>query len=207
MAPGHQVIRSQADWRGSVDALETLCRKADTIVVGQVAGIIRTAHMVPGVASSPINTVYEVAVENYLEADGAPQQPPTIRVAQSGGTLGDATQVIEGDPLLNVGSRYILFLTGFKHDMVSVSGGVSGITAFRGEFKVTDRIRGKLLLKDGKTAVASDPYQTPSPWVFGRTRENLLGLNEADAIAKIQQAVAKAPKQLEGGGYPGRVPY
>jgi hypothetical protein len=201
-AVGHsgarRVSRVDACWLGSPGTRGSLCASADTIVVGQATQILRQAHSPPESSDGIMHTVYQFAVERYVLSTGAPQQPPTLKVYTDGGDDGSGTvEVVDGEPFLNAGDRYILLLESAKNgDEYATCNQITGLTRFADEYVVVDRIRGKLRLVDGRTTVPNDAYQTVEPWVFEYGGGTLLDLTEADAIASIQQGI------LEGDGTP-----
>jgi hypothetical protein len=195
MAPPRRIV-SMVQRPPSPDRLSRLCKQADTIVVGRATGIVRTDHApVNAPQSNRIITVCEVAVERYLKTDGAPQQPATLKVAQEGGTLGGLTYLVEDDPLLNVGDRYLLFLQTNNTPEFQRLGGVTscvagtcGFWAYLDEYRVAEHLQGKVLLKGGQTAASDDPVQGQMmDWKF-RDGGSLLGLPEDEAIAAVQDA-------------------
>jgi len=196
--------RAVADFVAAPDTLAELCSRSGVIVVGRVTGILREAHTPINANYENQHTVYVVAVETYLKTD-ASGTPALRKVWQEGGTLpwqgmvegepGGVGYEIEGDPMLDVNSRYILFLYG-----TSDPGGaftqlgyvgatiynVSGKMAELDEYHVADPWRGKILLLNGMTQA---PRQTGSleldHWRFSEPPQ-ILDVPEAEAIAAIQ---------------------
>lgn len=188
-----KVRLSEPQWPSSPALLKSLCARADTILVGHVVSIVRQDHDPIGTTDAGMATVVSVWVEQYLRSDGAPHQPATIKVFLSGGMdeFG-VMNVVEDDPLLNVGDRYILFLASHPADIIGRVEDVTGVEAYADEYLVSEHLYGKVRLVNGVTAVPSDPYQTPEPWTFEADGTTLLGLTEADAIARIQLGIADA---------------
>jgi len=200
-----RVDYGRAQWGPPVTSLSGLCLRSDTVVVGRVEGIVRQGEY-PGTDSTWAMTLWRFRVERYLRADGAPTRPEVIHVFQSGGVLevkrdgvvNRVARVMLGDPLLNVGERYLLFLRVARSDIPAEGGGV---IIRRGEFHAADRIRAKIRLVDGMTAPASDAFQRIAPREFEWGGGTLVGLTEAEAIERVRRALAETPFHYEPGVY------
>lgn len=200
-----RVNYGMAQWPPPVESLSGLCLRSDTVVVGRVVRIVRQGAY-PGSDSLWPRTLYRFRVEQYLRADGAPTRPELIDVWESGGVLnvesgGGVTRlacVMFGNPLLNVGERYLLFVHVARIDIPAEGGGV--LTP-RGTFRAADRIRAKIRLVNGMTAPASDPFQRIPPWEFEQGGGTLVGLPEAEAIERVRRALAETPFYNEPGVY------
>lgn len=84
--------------------LRALKGASTIIVVGDIAAI-DTAY---GSADNRvIDTVFNFNTVKYVRGSG----PSSIFVTDSGGTLNGVTVTLDGDPLLPVGQRYVLFLS------------------------------------------------------------------------------------------------
>jgi hypothetical protein len=101
------------------EKLYALCAGADAIIVGRVAGIQREGRDLDSPTGVLQYTVFVVAVEEYLKG-GDERTIPIVKLAEDGGTLPwhEPTLGVRGvgseftdTPLLEVGGRYILFLT------------------------------------------------------------------------------------------------
>jgi hypothetical protein len=84
--------------------LRTLKGNSTTIVVGDVVSI-NTSY--GSATDRSVDTVFNFNVARYVKGSG----PNNIFVADSGGTLSGVTVALEGDPLVTVGQRYVLFLS------------------------------------------------------------------------------------------------
>jgi hypothetical protein len=170
-------------------------------VVGQVTETTRVDHVpVNDPNSDEILTGFSVAVEQYPKSGGARDQPPSLKVVNFGGAIGANTFVDEGDPILSVGERYLVFLETnntpeFREDggvMACIHMPLCGYSSYLDEFRVADSLEGKILLKNGLTSAPEDPNQSQSvAWKF-RDGTTLLGITEADAIAAVKRALAAA---------------
>ncbi len=193
-----RVLRGMASWAPPPPTLSHQCRAADTIVVAGVIRIARQSHVPENhPRSDHVATVFSVGVERYLRSTGAPQQPPVLDVWQHGGAFDGLLRITEEDPLLSVGSRYLLFLKTSDTPENRLAGGltwmvdgVAGIGAHLDEYRVTEHLTGKVLLIGGRTALPQDPnLPNLRPWRFRRDGDTLLNLPEEEAIERVRLAV------------------
>jgi hypothetical protein len=89
-------------------SLEDLTKKADLIVDGTVATVL------PSNSLSPMNP-YSIETDSLITVrrvlGGTLDSPNrTLAIAQIGGRIGSAESVVQDDPLLKPGDRYIFFL-------------------------------------------------------------------------------------------------
>ncbi len=78
-------------------------RASDRVVVGTV--LTKRSFFVDATRRD-IQTVSEVAVANQLKGSG----PLALSVVQSGGTVGEASKLIVGDAVLEIGQKAVFFL-------------------------------------------------------------------------------------------------
>jgi len=86
-----RVVRLHTYEPGGPPALDALVMQCDVILVGTAAAVVRE-EPIPANATDPscwYGTTYLVEVERYLMWEGAPNQPPTIKVAMLGGADSD----------------------------------------------------------------------------------------------------------------------
>src|SRR6478672_13413679 len=81
---------------------DQLIDKSDSIVIGRV---LRSE---PVLIDEHVWTDTEIAISVILKGD--PALGPTVIIRDSGGTIGDRTVVIEGQPHYEVGSEVLTFL-------------------------------------------------------------------------------------------------
>ena len=196
-----RVVRLHPFEPGDAGFLNDLVLSSDVILVGTAVAVVRE-DLSPVNATDPgcwHGTTYLVDVERYLSWEGAPDQPPTIKVAVDGGAdRNGVLRVYEGHPRLNVGSRYLLFLNSGRHakggpngEAISVCGEAEGVALYADEYLVATPLRAIVQIENGITTLPQDPYQPDlQPWVFydGTT---LLGMPEQQAIAWVEQVIAE----------------
>ena len=200
---------SRATWIGhGPSLLEVLVGSSHIIVVGRVAGILRMNHTPVNHTGQQQHTVYAFAVERYLKTDRW-GMASVRKIHQIGGTLpwkdaqtGEAGLGYRslGNPPLQVGQRYILFLRwigdgkGWPPFIWTEVDGVRGKVADMDEYEYTHGIRGKLLLKEGMTRPAD---LTGKPefdnWTFVEGPQ-ILNVPEAEAIQAIVAEVNRQPR-------------
>lgn len=98
------------DYMG-IESLDQLAWMSEMIVVGEVVerfpsafGTVQDDGLTG--AHYPIYTDYLIEVDAWVR--GAPA--PTVRLRQTGGTVGACTQVFDSEPVVEVGDRLLLFL-------------------------------------------------------------------------------------------------
>ncbi|HEY8431329.1 MAG TPA: hypothetical protein VIL20_23275 [Sandaracinaceae bacterium] len=84
-------------------SLEELVRRADHVVVATAIGERARRD-----ARGRIVTDYTVRVDEVMKGDARPGA--TLVMTRLGGVLGDVGMRVEGEPSLEVGARYVLFL-------------------------------------------------------------------------------------------------
>jgi len=172
--------------------LKELISFADTIVVGKVTGIFRQDYTPIGHPECQMggHSVFTVAVEQVLRDRGQIPLKKTIKVYQKSVVLPTEVWLDEGDVLLQVGRRYLLFLEspdvaswGKLGYVPANRGNVKGISAYLDEYLIPDWYHGKVLLDKGIASPPSDPWQTaripnpnawPGPTLYGRSEAELL---------------------------------
>jgi hypothetical protein len=94
-----------ASWAFNYSSTADLAEHSDVVLVGTISKVATEGEdqLSPGVAA----TQYVVSVDRYVKGTGA----KSIVVKQSGGRLGSVRQVVEGDPPMVVGNRYLLYLS------------------------------------------------------------------------------------------------
>jgi hypothetical protein len=179
-----------AELQGQVDG-------TDLIVVGLVTGIELETHWLRGTTdlSAPPSRVYTLAVTQILKQSGSLAStlsaPCSIKVLQSSGaTLAGVTYRVEGDPFLQVGDRYLLFLRDFSGnfaDLGYVPGetpDISGTSAQLDEFLLNDTRQGAVLLRGGVTFPGEDDLQVAEPELFADGPQ-IFNVPEGDAIQAV----------------------
>jgi len=180
--------------------------RSDVILIGTAVAVVRE-DPVPVNATDPdcdlYVTCYLVEVERYLQWEGAPNQPPTIKVLVSGGVGSDGVmRVFEREPRLALGGRYLLFLTdarpiklGPNGEAIAFCCGAEGVEVYPDEYLPASPLHGIIQIQDGVTTLPQDPYQPDlQPWEFaddGTGVRTLLGLPENEAIQLVEQAIAE----------------
>ncbi len=183
--------------------LTLLCLGSDAIIVGKAVRIARAAHTPYNAFEPNQHTVFEVQVIRSLKHSGQ-TAPTSYFVRQNQGDLawqsGRSTGVglrMEGEPMLRVGERYILFLGDpYKNPRVrqrgygiATVGGVTGRSGEVGELMLAYQgTRAQLLISGGRTSVPQEDGREPFPdWSFrDGTPRTMLGLTEAQAIRIIE---------------------
>ena len=204
--PVTRVVHIAGYRSGESLSLGGLVAGSDVILIGTAVAVVRE-DPVPVNATDPdcnlYVTCYLVEVERYLEWEGAPNQPPTIKVLVSGGAGSDGVmRVFEREPRLAVGGRYLLFLTdarpiklGPNGEAIAFCCGAEGVEVYPDEYLPASPLHGIIQIQDGVTTLPQDPYQPDlQPWEFaddGTGVRTLLGLPENEAIQLVEQAIAE----------------
>lgn len=160
------------------------------------------------------HTVFTVHVEKAIKHPGrlAPQQ---LKVRQNQGNLpwvqGESKGLglrRDGEPILQVGSRYILFLSSVTasprlKEIGYFSATIDGVTGRSGELdELMLSFSGtwsQILIKSGLTSVPQEQGRSSFPdWKFSMGPEKkLTGLKEKDAIALIEKVLREAPDRIK----------
>ena len=186
--------------------LAALCAGAQVIAKGTVVWILRNEHTPINSPYAPQHTVYIFAVEQYLKSTSK-SGPAVLKVIVPGGQLpyievtgapGGIGWELEESPMLDIGSRYCLFLDRPQDSSPTfqrlgfVPAGAHnryGKHAELDEYRVREMWRGKLLLRDG---IARPARLTGVPlydaWRF-ESGPQILNVPEDEAIRNIREAV------------------
>lgn len=90
--------------------LKELARHSQFIIEGKVAMALPSRYSDPQTKSGYIETDYEVAITRILKGPKNDGIDKAI-VSQTGGTIGEVESEVAGDPPMQLGETYILFLT------------------------------------------------------------------------------------------------
>ena len=200
-----RAISAHAASLESASTLEQLTHNSDVIATGKVISIWRKGYTPLEYVNSLQHTVYLFAVETFIKAD-KPDRELVLKVRQQGSDLPwrDDNGILrqgmyyEGNPFLQVGDRYILFLRLLRNrfafprtpfPMATVDG-VSGRAGDWDEWIFVAPERAKLHIKNGAVSAATPGLH----WEFEDGRI-ILGLTEQHAIAMIRQELDLAAKK------------
>jgi len=188
----HPVVTAQMPLEPG--AFAVMCKSPDVIAIGQVVGIWRMDHTPVNSLNMSQHTVFLFAVEQYLKRRCVPAVP-LLKIHWNGGDLpwvwhGTTGQgySIEGDPRLQVGARYVLFLNtvakpwgrrNTPYAMANIDG-VQGKSGDWDELLFSSPYRAKLLLRDGVV----QPIDPARNWRFDYG-EQILGLPEQTVRERI----------------------
>jgi hypothetical protein len=176
-------------------ALKYMCMEAHYILTGRVVGVLREGNTpLNDPLSDSKHTVFLVAVERYFKA--VPNyQPEVIKVVQ----IGAWSVLTPGDPLLNMGVRYLLFLKVPYLRLLSFqrtkgyysanAGHGEGVGAYYDEMALLHPLNGQLILSKGTTRA---PENTIPNWQF-RMGEQINDVTENQA----QDAIISTLKSLK----------
>lgn len=120
-------VSASASWVKKYESIAELASDVPLVVVGQVTGLSKLSPTPPSrPADGLVFSDFDVIVEQVLKGDRRERE--VVVIHQTGGTYGDGTRMaLDDDPLLEVGTRYLLFL---KRDPASgtyfVAGGPQG---------------------------------------------------------------------------------
>lgn len=195
------------------ESLRTMVEFYDTIIVGQVTGVSEVRHPVRGqpdgsLLELPPETVFSVKVDRVLSAPRV-RDGDTISLVQAGGPTKDGQPFrLEGDPLVDVGQTYVMFMNDLLFPMkLDLFSG----PAF-GRFVVANGIvmpNGW----DGELGVGAVSGVTREEVLTARYSENpgealaaLARTSVDEAVEKILAAIAEAPLPPPQTPYPTTAP-
>lgn len=177
-------------------ALKFMCMEAHYILTGRVVGVLREGNTpLNDPLSDSKHTVFLVAVERYFKA--VPNyQPEVIKVVQ----VGAWSVLTPGDPLLNMGVRYLLFLKVPYLRLLSFqrsnkgyysanAGHGEGVGAYYDEMALLHPLNSQLILSKGTT---KSPENAMPNWQF-RMGEQINDVTENQA----QDAIISTLKSLK----------
>jgi hypothetical protein len=165
------------------------------------------------------HTVFVVRIEKTLKHKGE-AHPSKVKVRQNQGNLPWKTGQdrglgyrIEGEPMLQIGQRYLLFLwnpyeaqpqafRGRKY----VESTIDGVKGRSGELDelmlVVHGTQAQVLLRNGKAEVPQEQGREAFPnWTYKLGPERtIVGISERDALDLVEKCIRETPQRLRDGG-------
>lgn len=141
-----------ASWAHGYASLAELHADADAVILGNV---LRTAYqgLDPQDETLPL-TRYDIVVDDTLKGDTT----QVIVVPQTGGPMGGGVAVVEGDPLMKEGDRFVMYLrrvaSGPAKGQYFVLGGPQGRLAVQTDGTLTKVGDTGVAIPDGLTLEA-----------------------------------------------------
>jgi hypothetical protein len=172
-----------------IEELGNLARQANLIVVGEVTGVLGEDYCTRGFPdlTIPPQRTYQVNVTQVLLASETVTEPGLIKVTQhSGATLEGVTHRVAGEPFLNVGDRYILFLRDYHPNLAGTAGVMTedGLCFPLDEYSLQVPAMSVVRLVNGEAVPNADEFQEAEPMEF-YSGPQIHGVTEAQAIANI----------------------
>ena len=143
--PTSETVLFMSSWAETYRDLGTLKQATDLAVLGTVQGVdgVDSDTRAAGAVTATLTfTDFNFRIEQTLHGEGREEM---VIVHQTGGTSGGVTTEIKDDPLLQIGERYILFVTQAPSGKYFVAGGPTGRFVVRG-----DRVSSLSLIYPGR---------------------------------------------------------
>ena len=185
------------------ELLQSFCLQADRIAIGRVEAVVRRGFTPIGGAGPKQHTVFRFVVERDLRGG-----PGVLSIRQNHGDLQfqgpDGTYSgtrLDDEPLLDVGSRYLMFLTyavkqraGInKHAVTGTAAGARGVVGLSDELLVLGAVSGVYPLQEGRLVdFPKGPEFEFAAQDFRDIGRPLTGLSEEGAVDVIKNALKKA---------------
>jgi hypothetical protein len=136
------VVQLHASWANAYPTFAAMVKNSDAIVRGTVGAASPTIlqDKVP-------YTDFTFHVTTWIKTKD--EQPSDISIHQTGGTTDSAIEIVDDDPLLVVGTAYVLFLNEYAPGKYFIVGGPTGrlnassagkLTAFKGSIIATAEV-------------------------------------------------------------------
>jgi hypothetical protein len=178
---------AKVEWSPLPYNLDELIKRSSLVLIGTPVSILRNNYREPNDPLWQV-TVYAVVVERYLK-DQTGLFLPVIKHYQNGGRLGGG-RAREGDPLLEIGQRYLLFLEPPRCEYAVLETGVFR-SCYGDEYITVHPLTRTPIVNGGTEPAESDPSLIPIYW-FSDNKTRLIFKKEQQVIGEVLTAIKRS---------------